>query len=94
MDREQEDPGALADDMEREADELEDRSEELGDEVDEVRKDWEPSDQIRTCRGPTPRTTTTSRLLGKGVTCRPTGKRATIRTGSFLVAAREAPRGT
>jgi hypothetical protein len=41
MDREQEDPGALADDMEREADELEDRSEELGDEVDEVRKDWE-----------------------------------------------------
>ena len=35
------DPGELADDMEREADQLEDRSEELGHEVDEVRKDWE-----------------------------------------------------
>jgi hypothetical protein len=41
MTREQEDPGALADEMEQEAQRLERRSQELGDDVDEVRKDWE-----------------------------------------------------
>jgi hypothetical protein len=41
MDREQEDPGALADEMEAEADRLEARSKELGENVDDVRKDWE-----------------------------------------------------
>jgi hypothetical protein len=41
MTSEQEDPGALADEMEQEADRLEDRSKQLGEEVDDVRKDWE-----------------------------------------------------
>ena len=41
MDREQEDPGALADEMEEEADRLEGRSKELGEDVDAVRKDWQ-----------------------------------------------------
>jgi hypothetical protein len=41
MTSEQEDPGALADEMEQEADRLEDRSKKLGEEVDDVRKDWE-----------------------------------------------------
>jgi len=41
MASENEDPGALADEMEGEADRLEDRSKELGEDVDEVRKDWE-----------------------------------------------------
>ena len=41
MDREQEDSGALADEMEEEADRLEDRSKELGEDVKDVRKDWE-----------------------------------------------------
>jgi hypothetical protein len=41
MASEQEDPGALADEMEQEADHLEDRSKELGKNVDDVRKDWE-----------------------------------------------------
>jgi hypothetical protein len=41
MDREQEDPGALADEMEEEASRLQHRSEELGEEVSDVRKDWE-----------------------------------------------------
>ena len=41
MASEQDDPGALADKMEKEADRLEDRSNELGEDVDNVRKDWE-----------------------------------------------------
>lgn len=41
MASEQEDPGALADEMEEEADRLEDRAKELGEDVDDVRKDWE-----------------------------------------------------
>jgi hypothetical protein len=41
MASEQDDPGALADEMEQEADRLEDRSKELGEQVDDVRKDWE-----------------------------------------------------
>lgn len=41
MARDEQDPGALADEMEEEADRLEDRSKELGEEVGEVRKDWE-----------------------------------------------------
>lgn len=38
---EQEDPGALADEMEQEVDRLQDRSNQLGEDVDDVRKDWE-----------------------------------------------------
>ena len=41
MDREQEDPGALADKLDKEADRLEHRSKELGENVDDLRKDWE-----------------------------------------------------
>jgi hypothetical protein len=41
MARDEQDPGALADEMEQEADRLEDRSKELGEEVQDVRQDWE-----------------------------------------------------
>ena len=41
MASENEDPDALADEMEGEGDRLEDRSKKLGEDVDEVRKDWE-----------------------------------------------------
>ena len=41
MTREQEDPGALADEMEQEAQRLERRSQELGDDVGEARTDWD-----------------------------------------------------
>lgn len=41
MARDEQDPGALADEMEQEADRLEDRSKDLGADVDDVRKDWE-----------------------------------------------------
>ena len=41
MASEQEDPGALADEMEEEADRLEQRSKQFGEDVDDVRKDWE-----------------------------------------------------
>ncbi len=39
--RDDKDPGELADKLEHEADKLESRSEELGDEVDRVRQDWQ-----------------------------------------------------
>ena len=81
MASEHEDPGALADEMEQEADRLEDRSKKLGEDVDEVRKDWERKRSDQAVPGADPPSRAKLRLLGKGVTCRPTGKRATIRTG-------------
>jgi hypothetical protein len=48
------DPGALADDMEKEADRLEDRSKELGEGIDDVRKDWERKREDQAVPGANP----------------------------------------
>lgn len=41
MEREQEDPESLADELEAEADRLEQRSDELGEDITDVKQDWE-----------------------------------------------------
>jgi hypothetical protein len=66
MTSEQEDPGALADEMEQEADRLEDRSKELGEEVDDVCKDWERKRADQGVPGANPPTSDEEQTSGQG----------------------------
>jgi hypothetical protein len=66
MASEQEDPGALADEMEQEADRLEDRSQKLGEQVDDVRKDWERKRSDQGVPGANPPAEGEDRTSGQG----------------------------